>query len=44
MKRRGNANEKHAHFGLIDGASDLVGNHVEMRINKARGDQASSWL
>ena len=38
VKRRGNAKEKHAHFGLIDGASDSVGNHVGMRINKARGE------
>ena len=27
-KRRGNAKEKRAHLGLIDGASDSVGNHV----------------
>lgn len=27
---RGNAKEKCKHFGLIDGASDSVGNHVDM--------------
>ena len=29
-KRRGNAKKKGAHLGLIDGASDSVGNHVGM--------------
>ena len=43
-KRRGNAKEERVHFGLIDGASDSVGNHVGMRINKARGEPGFSWL
>ena len=30
--------EKRAHFGLIDGASDSVGNHVKLSENKARGE------